>query len=58
MIVNPGTPDIRGERLQGERLETPDVVKHAQRLGHHLRAYVVSGQYGELEGRHGKGVYR
>ena len=40
MIVDPGAPHVGGVGLQGELLKARDVPKHAQRLGHHLRAYV------------------
>jgi len=34
------------------------VLEDPEGLGHHFRSNVISCEYGELEGRHGKGVYR
>src|SRR5208283_2586146 len=58
MIVDAGAADIRGRGAQGETLLAGDVLQDPQGLGHHLGPYVVSSEYGELQGRHVKGVYR
>jgi hypothetical protein len=52
MLVDAGTPHVGGGGLEFQALLPGDVPEDAQGLGHDLRAYVISGEYGELEGRH------
>ena len=58
MVVDPRPTHISRTRLEGKALLAGDVLKDPEGLGHHFRSYVVSREYGELEGRHVKGVYR
>jgi hypothetical protein len=58
MVVNSGSPDVGGGGLKGEVLLAGDMGKHPKGLGHDLRAYIITSEYGELEGLHGKEVNR
>jgi hypothetical protein len=52
MVVDAGPADVRSPRLQRKALLESNMTKDAEGLGHHLGSYVVSCEYGELQGRH------
>ena len=52
MVVDADTPDVRGMGLERQVFLLRDVLQDAERLGHHLRTYVVPRENGKLECRH------